>query len=456
MSGFKLDYSSCEALCDQLGIIPLGLRVRSEPTELSNLLIDRIKFGAKNLSRAAGIQRTKSLECFAQAMHFQNWHSLNKKLEEIVSTSPEAISKSHLDSLRFTMVLLCAPEPCTSLPPAQIEAFENFAQRLSVIAKADYACILDMVCSAYCGETKWADVTQRPAMPQLSLPTPLYSFYIDSSHPASGRFALSELGLQLVARLDEIVDTDDHYELIEGGTTETTFEAKIDKEHLIESLLNEHPNFLEAGYELACMKHSKGELKASAKILRQYVEKAKRLLPRNYRAPIRWLYNHNRFFHRMLALQVQLAREMGSVSTCAEFSRKLWKLDPSDRFKANMTYSLCLLELGQYESALKYFKAPWPNDPLTHVTLAFCLFANGNFEGFKEYLSQAFSYDYSLSMVLAGRPDRIRQNINKYGESLKGGPEIVRDFILPVLLTVPGLHEACCGYPDFKKKIKKK
>lgn len=431
MSNFKLDYSSFERFADDIDERATKFWFSHNPLGISCSLRDRIKFGAKILANACNIQRSRALECFAGALLFHNWHSLSVHLNRASDFPKHAAPDNWVEPLKYTLVLLIVDDTEIALQPNQITAFEDFATRLSQEASCPVELVLDTVCAGFCGGADWAAVKSRKT---LNATSPLYQFEIDHLAPGTGRFTLSRACEHLISELD------DYYQ------GEKTPEELQVAEKWIKSALVSQPDFLECGLCLAQIYYDQGNLQVAYATTQTFIKKAELLIPKGYRGKIEWGWITNRFYHRLLWLQMTIFHDAEWMRKCLASARKQLRLNPNDNLGVRHIYPLMLLEVGDFEKAAKAarFRGDCSRGDVALVQ-AFCRVALGDRPGFVKFLAAALFTLPILRRFLMDDDSEMPDGDDGYRGVIPDLDTFVR-YAWPAYISVPGLQAACIDF----------
>lgn len=425
MSNLKLDYSSFDGFASDLDEVVTKFMYGRNPVGVSSRLIDRIKFGAKILANACNIQRSRALECFAVALVFQNWHCLSSHLNRATDFQENRAPDDWVEPLKFSLLLLIQTDTETALQPNQITAFEDFATRLSQQASCTVDLVLDTVCAGFCGGEAWAAVKSRNA---LNASTPLYQFEIDN-----GRFTESRACQQLISELD------DYYQ------GEKTQEQLQRAEKWIKSALVSQPDFLECGLCLAQIYYDQDNLQDAYATIQKFIKKAELLIPKGYRGKIDWGWITNRFYHRMLWLQMTIFHDAGWMRQCLASARKQLRFNPRDNLGVRYIYPLMLLEVGEFEKAAKAARFRGEHSGHAALVQAFCRFALGDRAGFVKCLAKALFSLPVLRRFLIDDGIELPDGDDGYRGVIPDLDTLMR-YAGPAYLSVPGLQAACVDF----------
>lgn len=397
---------------------------------VSSRVNNRIKFGAKILANACNIQRSRALECFAAALLFPNWHCLSSHLHSATDFQKSSAPDDWVEPLKFSLVLLLEIDNEAELQPNQITAFEDFATRLSHQASCAVELVLDTVCAGFCGGEHWAEVKSRNA---LNASTPLYLFEIDHLNPRAGRFTESGPCQQLISKLD------DYYQ-----GTKTPEQLQI-AEKWIKSALVSQPDFLECGLCLAQIYYDQGNLQAAYATIQKFIKKAERLIPKGYRGKIEWAWLTNRFYQRMLWLQMTIFHDAQWMRQCLASARKQLRSNPNDNLGVRYLYPLMLLEVGEFEKAAKAARFRDESGSDAALVQAFCSFALGDRPGFVKCLAAALFSLPVLRRFLTDDDSAMPDGDDGYRGVIPDLETFVR-YAWPAYLSVPGLQAACIEF----------
>lgn len=430
MSNLTLDYSSFDRFAGDVDERGTKFWYSKNPVGVSNSLKNRIKFGAKMLATACNIPRSKALECFAGALQFHNWHSLSVHLNSAADLTNGDAPDHWVEPLKYTLVLLIASDTEVAMQDNQITAFEDFATRLSQEADCPVELVLNTVCAGFCGETSWSAVRNRKT---LNASAPLYKFEIDHLDPGTGRFTESRACAQLVSDLDERYQGDRTPEELQAAET------------WMKSALVSQPDFLECGLCLAQIYYDQGNLQAAYDTCQTFIKKAEGLIPKGYRGKIEWAWLTNRFYHRLLWLQMSIFHEADMMRKCLASARKQLRLNPRDNLGVRHIYPLMLLEVGEYEKAAKAARLRGESRGDIALMQAFCRFALGDRPGFVKKLAEALFSLPILRLFLMDDDSELPEGDDGYRGVIPDLETFVR-YAEPAYVSVPGLHAACVAF----------
>lgn len=403
-----------------------------QPADQAERLEGRIKLTAKLLASSAGIQRSLALDTVAQALRFPSWHHLSAHLGRAEDFAQGPLPRGWLDALSAAVVLTVIPEDDVTLSAAQLDAFEALGETLSMLTDTPKQQVLDDVSAVLCGARAWREVRHRSP---LNASAPLYRFVApaqDAKGGVAGRFEESPACRQLIEQLDDAW---------QGYDTFTKPQKKRARAW-VEAALSRQPGFLEAGLALAWMRRDEDPTQALA-ITTATLRQADALIPKSFKGRILWADLDNRFYHRLLWLQLKLNHEHGLLDAAARIARKMLRLNPGDNLGVRYVLPLLLLEAGEVAAARRALKAVANERGLTASAMrAFVAFAEDNPAEFRRELATAlFTLPVLRAFVL---------NDNKALPPQESGYRAVRpdmetfaDFAWPSYCGVPGLRQTC-------------
>ena len=415
----------------------LAFFVRTYPEKQMLRLVQRVKFAAKLLSRVAKIQHSNALDTVAHAVKFSTWHHLSSQLELANGTSNSQLSESWFNSFSGAVVLWLEPEKEVALAQSQIEAFERLGQTLAMLTDVSAQRVLDEVCAGLCAGRNWADVRARSPLRATS---PLYSFVLDSMQQGEdhhgGGFVESAACRALIEELDEQWQ----------GYDQFTKSDKRKARKWIEDALASQPGFLEAGLALAWIQHEAGETEASSTVAR-FVKQSEALMPEGFRGRIVWGNTSNRYYHRLLWLQLELHHEAGDLPLALRVGRKQLRLNPGDNLGIRFVMPLMLLEQRKFEAALreakKNLQGEW--DVTATVIRAFCEFAVGNHAAFRQGLASSLIALPWLRLFLLNQSKPLPEGDDGF-RSIRPDEMVFSKFVRPAYRAVPSLIDACKSF----------
>ncbi len=402
------------------------------PAEQAGKLEARIKMAAKLLGKATGLQHSQALDAVAQALRFPAWHHLTAHLGRASEFKPGPLPPGWLDALSAATLLTVVPEDDVTLPAAQLDAFEAFGETLAMLIDAPKQRVLDGVSAALCGGRSWREVRNRSP---LNAVEPLYHFQVfeqDAEGGVGGCFELSPACHQLVEELDDCWQ----------GYDDFTKPQKKRARAWVESVLVAQPGFLEGGLALAWMQRDAKEAEAT-KTAARFVRAAEVLVPKGFKGRILWGHIGNRFYHRLLWLQLGLSHEHGDSEAAAKVARKLLRLNPGDNLGVRYVLPFLHLEQGEVAAARRSLKAIADEPGLTaSATRAFVAFAADDPESFRGEMVTALFTLPVLRSFLLNDPMALPAGESGY-RSVQPDMETFAEFAWPSYSIVPGLRKAC-------------
>lgn len=405
------------------------------PNLLSEQLTPRIKLVAKRLSLAGGFQRCKAHEAIAQALRFDSWHALSSHLRMVEEVPIERLPTNWLDNFSAVGVLLIEAKDEVALPRSQIDAFDRFAETLSMLTDVPKQVILDGVAAPLCGGKTWNEVRARSP---LQAKTPLYSFVTPDGGMADdlgGCFSQSPACVQLANQLDE------RWLTIEQPTKAQQSKAR----RWIAKVLLAQPGFLEGGLALAWILHEEGD-PGALPMVNRLVKQADSLIPKGYRGRIIWGHTSNRVYHRLLWLQLKLNFLQGNLPLAAKLARKMLRLNPNDNIGVRYVLPLILLECGDYSGARRALKPVADESGLTVAAVrAFVHFALGDMEGFRQELALALFTLPMLRAFLLNDPNALPAGDEGFRGTIPD-VETFAAFAWPAYCAIPGLRDGCHSF----------
>jgi tetratricopeptide (TPR) repeat protein len=417
----------------ELGISVYSLR--NKPMELAGRLSERIKLAAKFLAKTSGVQHSRALEAIAQAVRLPSWHHLSAHLARATDLEASKLPTPWADALRSALLLLAKTAPDIAMPQAQLQAFQELGQTLSMLTDTPLQAVLDGVCAPLCAGRTWASVNTRSP---LKATTALYRFVVSDigSDETGGHFEESPACAALVEELDE------QWQGYDNFTKPHKREARM----WVEDALAAQPGFLEAGLALASMQQDAGEAEASATCNR-FIRQAEALIPADYKGPIAWAHLDNRFYHRLLWLRMQMRHQNGELAPAVKLARKQLKLNPNDNLGVRYVLPLLLLQQGEHVAARRA-SAKYLEDEsgLTAALIrAFCEHALDNHALFRRELAAAlFSLPW-LRLFLLNQREPLPDGDDGI-RAVQPDMETFTEFAWPVYVALPGLRKACQSF----------
>lgn len=191
------------------------------------------------------------------------------------------------------------------------------------------------MCARLCGAGTWSDVCSRTPHAAGS---PLYYFEVYTEGDCV--FRESSACWQLSEELWKVCE-------VEGFDVQKC-------EVWLTDVLRTQPAFLLAGLHKALLEYESEDLDVACNTIDHFVALAEDQIPKGFSGPILWGCATNRFYHRMLSLQMDVRWEIGDVRGALTSAKKKLRCDPND---AVLLYMPELLELnGQPAQAKKWQK----------------------------------------------------------------------------------------------------
>ncbi|MGS0974110.1 hypothetical protein [Burkholderia glumae] len=402
------------------------------PGESASLLKERIKLTAKLFAKMTGLTHSAALDVLAQAFRFPAWHHLSRHISRATGFDGDSLPSGWLDALSAVIVLKARPEDDVALSPERRTAFEKLAGTLSMLSDFPVQKVLDEVVAKLCGGSDWREVCERhPLMAR----TPLYGFSVLDDADAtclSGSFSESSACSELIRELD------DQWQ----GYDESTATQKRTARQWVARALNAQPGFLEAGLALASMQREDGP-EIALHTATRYVRKADALIPKGFKGSLPWSHVSNRFYHRLLWLQLELNHELGDSAAAARIARKMLRLAPNDNLGVRYVLPYLLLEQENVAGAKRALNPIADEEGLTAAaTRAFVAFADGLRERFRCELGMALFTLPALRCFLSNDWEALPPDELGY-RSIQPDMEVFGRFAWATYCTWPGLREAC-------------
>lgn len=402
------------------------------PAEQAAKLEARVKIAAKLLGKAADVGHSQALDAVAQALRFPAWHDLTKHLSRASSFSPGVLPPGWLDALSSAVLLTVVPEDDVTLPRAQLEAFERFGEALAMLTDTSKQNVLDGVSATLCGGRTWTAVRLRSPLKALK---PLYGFHVlepDLEGIIDGSFVFSAACRQLGEDLDE------QWQGYDGFTKPQKKRARA----WVESTLAAQPGFLEGGLALAWMQRHAKEAEATRTAAR-FIRAAEGLLPTGFKGKLRWGHLENRFYLRLLWLQMCLHHEQGATAAAVKAARKMLRLNPADNLGVRYNLPFLLLEHGEVAAARRALKLTDDEPGLTAAAArAFVAFAGDDVATFRRELITSLFTLPVLRCFLRNDSRALPASESGY-RTVRPDMKNFAEFAWPSYNIVPGLREAC-------------
>jgi hypothetical protein len=440
MSASSPSPTSFADVANSLDVGILSYWFEQEPADQCRLMLDRIKLTAKLLAQAVGAQQSAALETIAQALRFRNWHGLSAHIQFGCNAEPgikaSALPTAWIDALSPAIILMVITKDDVVLPAAQLNAFELFGQTVAMLTDAPKKVVLDAVCARLCGGTNWAEVRSRHPFKARSA---LYTFEappLDEDAEHGGHFKESPACHELIEELDELWQ----------GYDQLSKPEQRRARQWVEEALAAQPGFLEGGLALASMQKTQSQAEASATVNR-FIKQAEALIPAGYKGPILWGHTSNRFYHRLLWLQLKLHHEMADLPAAAKVARKQLRLNPGDNLGVRFVLPLLLLEADQHVTARRAVSKllNGEDDHTAAAIRAFTEHASGHHAGFRKAMVAALISLPWLRLFLLNQRTPLPDGDDGF-RGMQPDLETFSDFAWPAYNAVPGLRKACATF----------
>jgi len=371
----------------------------------------------------------------SQALRFPAWHHLSAHLSRAADFGSGPLPSGWLDGLSAAVLLVTRAEAEVTIPPAQLDAFEALGETLAMLTDTPKQKVLDEVSAALCAGRTWREVRQRSP---LDASAPLYRFVVheqDAEGGLGGCFEESAACSQLVEQLDA------NWQGYDGFTKAQKRRAR----GWIEATLAMQPTFLEASLALAWIQNDAGEAQAST-TARAAVRQAEALIPKGFNGLIRWGHLGNRFYHRLLWLQLRLHHEQGASDAAARVARKMLRLNPNDNLGVRYALPLLLLEQGEVAAARRSLKAVADEPGLTAAaTRAFVAFAEEKPADFRRELTTAL-FTLPILRAFLLKDNRALPDGESGYRQMQPDMETFAELAWPTYCILPGLRKACTDF----------
>ncbi|MBW6124713.1 hypothetical protein KZ843_17720 [Pseudomonas aeruginosa] len=409
------------------------LWVKNSPTVFTDALLDRIKFCARNLKKAAGIQQTKALDALAVSLAFNNWHELRKHLDMASGFGTVGAGEQWIFRLQSTLVLTIKAKQEIPLNVEQASAMHGFACSLAQAIGQTEQVILDGVAAKLCCARTWEEVRSRSP---LQAKAPLYRFVIDDFDPNDSRFVASEACDALTEMM---------YAL------HPDYQVISEKERAgiiswLQDTLALQPQFYEGGLMLASLL-DEAEDPSAIVIAERYLSRANALIPKGFRKKIQWAWQSNRFYHRLMYMVLDIlnrdGRTLGEVTKAIKIAKKMLRLNPNDNLGIRYLLPLLFLRMGWSVDAVREcsrLKKDEGGDAL--LVKSFCSFAVGDLDAFRKQLVAALLQVPAWRLFLMDELDELPDGDEGY-RGVIPDMEMLANFAWPAYQVTEGLEQAC-------------
>jgi hypothetical protein len=186
-----------------------------------------------------------------------------------------------------------------------------------------------------------------------------------------------------------------------------------------------------------------GKEAEATRTVARFVRAAEALVPKGFKGRILWGHVGNRFYHRLLWLQMCLSHEHGASEPAAKVARKLLRLNPGDNLGVRYVLPFLQLEQGEVAAARRSLKAISDEPGLTAAaTRAFIAFAEDDLRTFRRELATALLALPLMRSFLLNDPKALPEAESGY-RLVKPDMETFAEFAWPSYSIVPGLRKAC-------------
>ncbi len=407
--------------------------IKYSPSAFTEEVLDRIKFCARNLKKAGGVQQTRALEALAASLSFNTWHELLSHLNMAKGFGSDGASDQWVLKLQAALVLTIKAKPCQPLKPEQAAAFLDFASSLAEASGRTEQLVLDGVTAKLCGALTWEEVCTRSP---LQTKEPLYRFFVDTQVPSDSRFMTSEA---CDALIEQMYDLHPDFEVISDQERASIVDW-------LQNTLMKQPQFLDGGLMMASLLDEVGDPSALG-IAEKYLVLANALVPKGFRKRILWAWQSNRFYHRLHYLVFGMlhrdGRSFGDLNRAIKIARKMLRLNPNDNLGIRYLLPLLLLQMGWVDDAMREcarFQDEQGGEAL--LVKCFCSYALGDLIGFRKNLVAALFKVPALRLFLADEL-HLLPNRNEMRRSSIPDMDWLGRFAWPAYLAVGGLEDAC-------------
>ncbi len=170
------------------------------------------------------------------------------------------------------------------------------------------------------------------------------------------------------------------------------------------------------------------------------------LIPKGFKGRILWGHLGNRFYHRLLWLQLALNHDLGPGPAATEVARRLLRLNPGDNMGVRYVLPFLLLEHGELSAATRALKALADEPRLTaSATRAFVAFAHADLATFRCELATALFTLPILRAFLLNNPKALHKDEQGY-RGMRPDMEVFAEFAWPSYRILPGLRAASIAF----------
>ena len=318
------------------------------PDVLGRDILETSKRVARFLQKAhPPMTRSTALEAVARGAGMTSWHRLHSLAQALIDDfNPDAHwprpngDDERVMALKAAFPMLAKAEKDCN-PSAEVtNGMSTFAAQLALAARISVESARDIVAQLNGADTWEVLLRRQPVDSQV----PLYRFLVEEGEFArGGRFVPSEACAALIDELEHLRD---------GLVVENLPDAGRLGEWL-KNVTEKRPDFLDGLQVQAevCLLGYK-QRRARSRAFAHALSQAMALIPSDFKGQILWVFNENRFFHRLLFAYMRDSIFYGSRKRCISLARKQLRWNPNDELGARYFLPVLLASTGQLDSAM--------------------------------------------------------------------------------------------------------
>ncbi|MGE8067068.1 hypothetical protein [Pseudomonas sp. NPDC089569] len=313
----------------------LSTRLYFQPESIAELVLDRMKFAAKHLSKTACISHSRALEVIAIGLGFKNYFAFRKHLSEVTSTG--AASDAWRTKMDKAFLLLGCDQADVRLPKEHLRGLTAIANCISALTGTPVAVLLDQICSRLCSAGSWLEVVNRSP---LKASQPLFWFSKQWGH-----FERSPACSQMQDDLDD---------LLGHGYGPRASDQEIHR--WLVTTLKYQPTFVDAALQLGWYYWKAGDPHRSLETAAFPVAYMSSLIPDEYNGAVSYGSVENRPYLRLLYMMMVAKESLGDYCGALDLAESLLDSNPRDNLGVRDVIPGLLKRLGRPDIAKEWTK----------------------------------------------------------------------------------------------------
>lgn len=313
----------------------LSGRLHFHPENVAELVLDRVKFGGKLLSKTACIGHSRALEVIAISLGFTNYFAFRKHLSEVTLTG--VASDAWRTKMDKAFLLLGCDQADVRFPKEHLRGWVAIANSISRITGTPVPVLMNQVCSRLCCAGSWVEVVNRSP---LKASQPLFRFSKEWGH-----FERSPACSQLRDDLDD---------LLGHGFAPPASDQEIHQ--WLKSTLKYQPTFVDAALQLNWFYWSAGDAQKVLEIAEFPLAYMSSLIPDEYAGALIFDRGENRPFLRLLYMEMMAKESLGDYFGALDSAESILDFDSLDRLVVRKDVPRLLKRLGRADIAKEWTK----------------------------------------------------------------------------------------------------